>query len=104
MRHLTALAVASVAALAISGCEERTNMRELPDRGGHAYRTGGAERPIDAGAKLPYADEKIHTVVAGDNLKTLARKFSVTEAWLIRRNRLDNHVLEVGQTVIVPKK
>ncbi len=104
MRHLTALAFASVAVLAITGCEERTNMRELPDRGGHAYRTGGAERPIDAGAKLPYADEMIYNIVAGDNLKTLAKKFSVTEAWLIRRNRLDSHVLEAGQTLIVPKK
>jgi len=104
MRTLTALAFATVAALVISGCEERTNMRELPDRGGHAYRTGGAENPLPAGAAIPGANETFHVAQKGDNLKIIAQKYGVTEAWLIRRNRLQTHVLEVGQNVIVPKQ
>jgi hypothetical protein len=103
MRYLTAIALASAALLVAAGCRERTNMRDLPDRGGHAYRTPSAERPVYAGSKLPYADEQVYTVVAGDNLKKVAGKFGVTEAWLIRRNDLSNNVLEAGSTLIVPK-
>lgn len=103
MRHLPALAVASVAVLAITGCEERSNMRELPDRQGHAYRTAAAERPLAAGPRVPYEDEQVYTVLKGDNLKTVAKKFSVTEAWLIRRNELKSSGLVVGDNIIVPK-
>ena len=103
MRNLTALACAA-ALLAFVGCEERTNMRELPDRGGHAYRTGGAERPLPAGAMVPYEDETLHVIAKGDNLKVLAQRFGVTEAWLIRRNRLQTNILEVGTNIIVPKQ
>ena len=104
MRTLPALASVAVVLLAFAGCEERTNMRQLPDRGGHAYRTGGAERPLPAGAMVPYEDETFHVVAQGDSLKTVSRKYGVTEAWLIRRNRLQSHVLAVGSNVIVPKQ
>lgn len=104
MRNLTALAFAAAAVLAVTGCEERSNMRELPDRGGHAYRTGGAERPLPAGALIPNVDETFHVVKQGDNLKKVAASYGVTEAWLIRRNRLQSHVLEVGSNLIVPKQ
>jgi hypothetical protein len=105
MRHLPALALAAltVAALASTGCKERSNMRELPDRGGHAYRTGGAERPLPSGAKFPYGDEQIITVQQGDNLKSLGKKYGVPEGWLIRRNDLQSNALEAGSTLIVPK-
>ncbi len=103
MRNLTALALAAFVVLSAAGCKERTNMRELPDRGGHAYRTAGAERPMAAGAKLPYADEQVITVQQGDNLKLVAKRFGVTEAWLIRRNDLASNVLEAGMPLIVPK-
>lgn len=103
MRHLPILAALAAVALLITGCEERTNMRELPDRGGHAYRTGGAERPLPAGAAVPVEGETFHVVVQGDNLKKLAQKYGVTEGWLIRRNRLSTNVLTVGDNVIVPK-
>jgi hypothetical protein len=103
MRNLTALAFAA-AILVLSGCEERSNMRELPDRGGHAYRTGGAERTMVQGALIPYENETFHVVVAGDNLKTIAQRYGITEAWLIRRNRMNSSVLELGSNVIVPKQ
>jgi hypothetical protein len=104
MRNLTALAFAAAVLLAVTGCEERTNMRALPDRGGHAYRTGGAERPLPAGAVIPNVDETFHVVKSGDNLKKLCATYGVTEAWMIRRNRLQSHVLEVGSNLIVPKQ
>jgi len=105
MRHLPALALAALtfAALASTGCKERSNMRELPDRGGHAYRTAGAERPLPSGAKFPYGDEQIINVQQGDNLKVLAKKHGVSEGWLIRRNDLQSNTLEAGSTLIVPK-
>jgi hypothetical protein len=103
MRNLTALAFAA-AILVLAGCEERTNMRELPDRGGHAYRSGGAERPLAAGALIPYETETFHVVAAGDNLKTVAQRYGVTVEWLIRRNRLSTNALEVGANVIVPRQ
>jgi hypothetical protein len=104
MRHLTApaLAVLSLAALTVSGCQERANMRELPDRGGHAYRTGGAERPLSF-ARTPYADEQFYTVKAGDNLKKLSQTYGVPEGWFIRRNDLQTHELKAGDNIIVPK-
>ncbi len=104
MRNLTALAFAAAAVLAVTGCEERSNMRQLPDRGGHAYKTAGAERPMPAGALIPNADETFHVVKQGDNLKKVSGAYGVTEAWLIRRNRLQTHVLEVGSNLIVPKQ
>lgn len=103
MRNLTAIAFAA-ALLVLAGCEERTNMRELPDRGGHAYRTHGAERAMAPGVLMPYEGETFHVVAKGDNLKTVGQRYGVTEAWLIRRNRLDTNVLEVGTNVIVPKQ
>ena len=104
MRNLTALAFAAAATFAMTGCEERTNMRQLPERGGHAYKTAGADRPLPAGAVVPNADETFHIVKQGDNLKKVSATYGVTEAWLIRRNRLQTHVLEIGSNVIVPKQ
>ncbi len=79
-------------------------MRELPDRGGHAYRTGGAERSLPPGTLIPFEDETFHVVVKGDNLKTIAQRYGVSEAWLIRRNRLQNNNLELDSNLIVPKQ
>ncbi len=104
MRHLTAIAFAAATLLAVTGCEERDNMRELPDRAGHAYRTAGAERPMAAGALIPSANETFHSVATGDNLKTVGLKYGVSEAWLIRRNRLKTHILVADQNLIVPKQ
>ncbi len=103
MRNLTALAFAA-ALLVLAGCEERTNMRELPDRGGHAYRTAGAERSMASGMLMPYEGETFHVVAKGDNLKTISVQYGVTESWLIRRNRMQTNALEIGVNVIVPKQ
>ncbi len=104
MRNLTALAFAAAAVLAVTGCEERSNMRALPNRGGHAYQTAGAERSQQAGVLVPNVDETFHVVKQGDNLKKISGTYGITEAWLIRRNRLQTHVLEVGSNLIVPKQ
>jgi LysM repeat protein len=105
MRHLPALAAAaSVAVLFLAGCEERANMRELPDRQGHAYKTPAADRPLAAGPAVPYQDEQVYTLQKGDTLKSVARKFGVTEAWIIRRNDMDTHKLIEGANIIVPKQ
>lgn len=104
MRHLTALAVVSVAVLAIVGCEERTNMRELPDRQGHAYLTASAERNQHATGLFVRDNEQVYNVQANDNLKKMVVKFGESESWYIRRNDLQSEVLKPGQALIVPKK
>lgn len=103
MRTLTALATASLVAFAASGCQERENMRQLPDRGGHAYRTAGAELVTEPGAKVPRAGEMLYYAVAGDNLKKVSERFTVTVDWIIRRNDLQSHILTPGQPLVVPK-
>jgi len=54
-----------------------------------------------ADAATPGPTEKVHVVQQGDTLKSVAQKSGVTEAWLIRRNELQTHVLAVGQKLIV---
>jgi len=103
MRHL-ALAVASVAVLAITGCEERTNMRELPDRQGHAYLTANAEKNQHATGFFVRDNEQVYNATADDNLKKLVLKFGESERWYIRRNELQSEDLKPGQALVVPKK
>lgn len=104
MRAFTVLAVIAALALVHTGCEERSNMRELPDRRGHAYRTAGAENPLPLGTQVPTANETLHIVQAGDTLRSVGQKYGVSEAWLIRRNRLRSHILEPGSHLIVPRQ
>lgn len=51
---------------------------------------------------VPGPDERLHTVQAGDTLRSLARRYGTTEAWLIRRNRLESPNLAPGASLIVP--
>ena len=102
MRNLTLLAIASVVCLAAAGCLDRANLRELPDRQGHAYRTGGAERPL-ASQAAPYADEQNYTVTKSDTLVLIAKKFNSSVEHLVERNDLQKNELTAGQVLIVPK-
>lgn len=104
MRHLPALAVALVAILAVTGCEERTNMRELPNRGGHAYLTASAEKNQNATGFFVRDNEQIYNAVAGDNIKKLATKFGEDVEWYIKRNDLQSKEIKPGQALVVPKK
>lgn len=103
MRYMPALAIAAIALVAVTGCEERRNMRELPDRQGHAYQTESAQRDQAAGGFYLGADEQTYTVVKGDTLKSLVLKFGKDERWYIRRNDLQSNVLSPGQTLVAPK-
>lgn len=48
--------------------------------------------------------EKKHTVVKGESLYLIAGKYNTTPSDIIALNRLDNQVLSVGQTLLIPAK
>ncbi|MEK7413657.1 MAG: LysM peptidoglycan-binding domain-containing protein [Planctomycetota bacterium] len=102
MRNPTLLALASVAFLVAAGCQDRANLRELPDRQGHAYRTEGAERPL-ANQTAPYQDEQTYTVTGSDTLILVSKKFNTTVDAIVRRNDLQTNILTPGQVLIVKK-
>lgn len=104
MRHLV-LAAASVAVLAITGCEERNNMRELPDRGGHAYLTASAERNRNATGLFVRDNEQVYNVGPKDTLKKLVDQFGgdLHRDYIVR-NDLQSEKLTPGQVLVVPKK
>lgn len=102
MRYL--LPVLAVAALAITGCEERQNMRAVPNRELHA--SGEAAKLGDL-VNRPVAgrNEQYYTLQSGDTVYTVAKKFNVTTAWLIKRNDIRNDTdLKPGNSLIVPSK
>ena len=63
-----------------------------------------AQAPPPADPRIPGPDEMLHAIQQGDTLKTVARRYGVSEAWLIRRNDLQTNVLAVGQNLIVPNR
>lgn len=54
--------------------------------------------------KIPSSssNEIVYTVVAGDNLYQIARKFGTTVAAIMTRNNLSTNFLSVGQKLIIP--
>ena len=54
--------------------------------------------------KIPSSSssEIVYTVVAGDNLYQIARRFGTTVAALMERNNLGSSFLQVGQKLIIP--
>ncbi len=54
--------------------------------------------------KIPSSssNEIVYTVVAGDNLYQIARKFGTTVAAIMTRNNLSTNLLSVGQKLIIP--
>jgi len=97
----TSLAPLVLLALVFVGCAERQNMRATPDRRGHA---AGAE------PKNPLYSERVagpgeawYTLVTGDTLSGVAKKFNTTLEALIKRNDIqDPKVAKAGYQVIVP--
>ena len=54
--------------------------------------------------KIPSSDsnEMIYTVVAGDNLYQIARRFGTTVPAIMNRNNLTTNLLSIGQKLIIP--
>lgn len=54
--------------------------------------------------KIPSSssNEIVYTVVAGDNLYQIARRFGTTVAAIMSRNNLTNNLLSIGQKLIIP--
>jgi len=102
MRYL--LPVLAVAALVVTGCEERQNMRAVPNRELHA---AGPESKAGDNVNKPVAirGEQYYTIQSGETIYTIAKKFNVTTAWLIKRNDIRaSDELKPGNSLIVPAK
>ncbi len=102
MRYL--LPVLAVAALVVTGCEERQNMRAVPNRELHA--AGEAAKLGDL-VNRPVAgrNEQYYTMQSGDTIYSIAKKFNVTTAWLIKRNDVRTDAdIKPGSNLIVPSK
>ena len=54
--------------------------------------------------KIPSSssNEIVYTVVSGDNLYQIARRFETTVAAIMSRNNLTNNMLSIGQKLIIP--
>ena len=54
--------------------------------------------------KIPSSstNEMVYTVVAGDNLYQIARRFGTTVAAIMSRNNLTTNLLSIGQKLIIP--
>ena len=54
--------------------------------------------------KIPSSssNEIVYTVVSGDNLYQIARRFGTTVAAIMSRNNLTNNMLSIGQKLIIP--
>lgn len=90
--------------LVLTGCfEPRDNVTVLPDRGGHAKTSQPAQGAPTRGP-VPYDTEQIYTVVQGDTLTSVAKRFGVTTEKLIKRNQIDDLAeFKAGKNIIVPK-
>lgn len=47
-------------------------------------------------------NENIYTVVKGDNLYAIARKFNTTQNEIMKINNLNSNLLSIGQKLIIP--
>ena len=105
MRKLLTAAVlpaVALAALAITGCEERQNLAAVPNREGHG---GGPASTLGDEVNRPVArrNERYYTIEQGDDVYKIAKKFNVTTEWLIKRNDIrTTDGLTAGNSLIVP--
>ena len=102
MRYL--LPVLAVAVLFTTGCEERQNLRAVPNRELHA---AGPESKLGDQVNKPIArkGEQYYTLQSGETIYSVAKKFNVTTEWLIQRNDIrDTTELKPGANLIVPAK
>jgi LysM repeat protein len=101
---IAALSVLSL--LLVAGCQDRDTVRVVPDRQGHALMTTPDTVAATANTRVPREGEAMHTVVAGDTLSSVGKKFNVDIKWLIERNDIidSKKPLRVGQQLIVPRR
>jgi LysM repeat protein len=101
---IAALGVLSL--LLVAGCQDRDTVRVVPDRQGHALIATQDTVAATANTRVPRDGEYMHTVVAGDTLSLIGKKYNVDIKWLITRNDIvdDKKPLKVGQQLIVPKR
>jgi LysM repeat protein len=101
----TPLLLTACSLILAAGCATRDTAMVVPDRQGHARATVDSA-PATSLVRVPRKGERIHSVVAGDTLSSLAKKHGVELAWLIERNNiLDAKLpLKVGQQIIVPDR
>lgn len=104
MRYLlVCLAVFTV--VSATGCQERQQMRTVPDREGRAGGDGSQNMGAMANAPVAGPNEHWYTMEAKDDLYTVAKKFNTTTEWLIKRNEIKSpSLLTVGKNLIVPGK
>ena len=49
------------------------------------------------------SEEKTHVVAKGDNPYSLAKKYNITQAALMKANNIDDpKKLKIGQTLVIP--
>lgn len=105
MRHVL-VPLAAVSLFLIAGCEDRPNMRAVPDRQGHA--TGPDSNQGDlANAPVAGSNEQWYTMQQGETLAAVAKKYNVQLEWLIRRNQIDETKAKkvgAGFNLIVPRR
>ena len=103
---LASLAIVALALFAATGCEERQNMRAVPDRAGHATGPDSKQGEL-ANRPVAGANEQWYTMQGNDTLGSVARKFGLGLSDLIKRNQIDEKEkakVGPGYNLIVPRK
>jgi len=102
----TLAAVVAVSLLLATGCEDRQNLRVVPDRHGHA--AGTTNQSVAATNDLVAAqNETWYAMQKGETLYGVAKKFNIKVGDLISRNKIDEskqNKVGDGYNLIVPRK
>jgi LysM repeat protein len=62
-----------------------------------------APKPLPAAEAAPSSSGKVHVVAKGDNPYSIAKKFQVTQASLMKANNIDDpRKLQIGQKLVIP--
>ena len=102
MRYLLACLALSTVALS-TGCQDRQNMRAVPNREGRSGGDGSQKLGDQVNAPVAGPTERYYTMEAGDTSYSVAKKFNTTKEWLIKRNEVtDTTQFKTGKTLIVP--
>lgn len=83
-----------------------SNITRIADGTLHPYNTTGDLGWMDESALTLYADEfETYTVVKGDTLSGIAKRYNTTYQYLAEINHIENpNLIYVGQVLLVPKK
>jgi len=69
---------------------------------GYANYSGGAETGTASSGAGSAASSRTHTVVKGDNLSKISRRYSVSVSELMRANNLNSDLIREGQKLNIP--